>query len=588
MVDLGEVVVSANRTPTEAAKVGSTVSRLSGDEIRKQGQPILKESLGLLPGISLSQNGGLGTSSTFIMRGANQTYVKVLVDGMDISDPSSTQTQPAFEHLLSGGVERVEVLKGSQSTLYGGDAVAGVIDISNAAERGSGITHKFDADYGSFDTGAGTYALNAGFERGDFALRIGGVKSQNISAADENAGNTETDPYENLTISGTGSFDLNDFVTLFGSARHVNARTEFDNGFPVEDAINFYGTNEQAGGRIGATVTLLDGRLQNTVSFQHYQNERRFIDSFPGTFDGNRNKADAQTTFEFNDMITLMAGAAVDHTNAVSTNDFSRFDASAETIGGWGQIILSPVEQLTLTAGGRLDSHDQFGDFDTYRFTAAYDLEQTGTIIRGSAASGYRAPSLFELFSPDFGTPGLQPETSKSYDIGVEQRLLEDRLRLGATYFVLNTSDLIEFDFVTSTYRNVAGTTDRDGVELTASLAPVDWARFGPAYTYTHTETAGGERLARVPLHEVGASIDVTPIEKLNISITGKFVFDVFDSGERPLDDYVLVNARVGYQVRDNVELFARVQNLLDQEYQTVIGYGTPDLAVYGGVLAEF
>ena len=319
VVDLGNVVVSANRTPTEASKVGSTVSRLSSEDIRKQGQPVLKESLGLLPGISLVQNGGLGTSSSLFIRGANQTYVKVLVDGMDVSDPASTQTQATFEHILAGGVERVEVLKGSQSTLYGGNAVAGVVDISNSAVRGSGITHKFDASYGSFDTSAGTYALNAGFERGDFAIRIGGVNTQGISAADENAGNTETDPYENLTLSGTGSFDVNEFITVFGSARRVHARTEFDDGFPVRDAINFYGTNDQIGGRAGTTLTLLDGRLKHTVSFQHYENERRFVDSFPGTFDGQRNKADTQTTFELNEFMTLTGGADFEHTSASSS-----------------------------------------------------------------------------------------------------------------------------------------------------------------------------------------------------------------------------------------------------------------------------
>ena len=586
----GIVIYSANRTPTEASKVGSSVEVITEKELEARGQTYLKDYLETLPGVHFSQAGAPGGTSTISLRGATGGYVKVLIDGIDVSDPSSTVTSVQFEHLLVGDVARIEVLKGSQSTLYGGDAVGGVITIETKAARKLGFSQSGGAEYGAYNTWRGSYS--AGYlatDGSNIAFTVQGVNTDGFSAA---AVGREADGYRNLTFSGRGEYYLSPSAKIFFAARSMRARFEYD-GFPppffsLNDTRD-YGQTVQHAGRVGTEFKLMNGALTNTLAIQGTRIERDTLSD--GWFEGDRVKGEYKGVLRFNSAISMLAGADWEQTGAKTSNGLTR--NTADIGGAYAQLMLEPIAGLVLTAGGRIDDHSAFGAFNTHRLTAAYLVPGTETKFRASLGSGFRAPSLDELygsygFAPNYGNPDLRPEESDSWDAGIEQGFLGGRFKLGATYFNIDTENLITFNFACGApgalcLVNTPGVTKREGVELTAAARISSSITVTSGYTYTDTERPDGSRLAQVPRHSFSVGLDLRPMDKVQANIVARYVANSLSGGTK-LDDYWLVNAKIAYEFTPGVKAYVRAENLLDEKYQTVLGYGTPGISVFGGL----
>lgn len=597
----GIVIYSANRTPTDAAKVGSSVEVITEKELEARAQTYVKDYLETLPGVSFSQAGGPGGTSTISLRGTTGGYVKVLVDGIDVSDPSNTVTSAHFEHLLVGDIARIEVLKGSQSGLYGGDAVGGVITIETKAARKLGFSQSGGAEYGAYNTWRGAYTTGyLAADGSNISLSVQGVTTDGFSAA---AAGREDDGYKNLTFSGRGEYYLSPSAKIFFAARSMRARFEYDGfsdvppNFPPADANN-YGKVTQHAGRVGTEFKLLDGAFTNTMAIQGMRIERdRFEwDSSAGNFstgwfEGDRVKGEYKGILRLNESLSLLAGADWEQTGAKTDSTMGR--NTADVSGAYAQLMLEPIAGLVLTAGGRIDEHSAFGDFNTYRLTGAYLVPGTETKFRASKGTGFRAPSLDELygsysFAPTYGNPNLLPEESESWDAGIEQGFLNGRFKLGATYFEIDTLNLITFNGSTCfngglCVENVSGVTHRNGVELSAAAQISSGITMTTGYTYTDTEKADGTRLLRVPRHALAVGFDLKPMDKVEANILVRYVADTLDGTPSP-DDYWLVNAKIAYEFSPGLKAYVRAENLLDEKYQTVTGYGTPGLSVYGGI----
>lgn len=586
----GIVIYSANRTPTEAAKVGSSVEVITEKELEARAQTYVKDYLETLPGVHFSQAGGPGGTPTISLRGTTGGYVKVLVDGIDVSDPSNTVTSAHFEHLLVGDVARIEILKGSQSTLYGGDAVGGVITIETKTARKPGFSQSGGAEYGAYNTWRGAYT--AGYLAADgsnVSLTVQGVNSDGFSAA---AVGREDDGYRNLTFSGRGEYYVSPSAKVFFAARSTRARIDFDGGFPVNDTPD-WGRYVQHAGRAGTEFTLLNGAFTNTLAIQGMRIERDvFAGINSGWFEGERVKGEYKGVLRFNDMLSLLAGADWEQTGAKTNNTAGQ--NTADVSGAYAQLMLEPIAGLVLTAGGRMDEHSAFGSFNTHRLTAAYLVPNTETKFRGSYGTGFRAPSLDELygsysFAPDYGNPSLLPEESESWDAGIEQGFQNGRFKLGATYFEIDTLNLITFNgdtcFVPGgiCLENVSGISHRRGVELSAAARISPGITITAGYTYTDAERADGTRLVRVPRHALAVGFDLKPMDKVEANVNVRYVAGTLDGGGE-FDDYWLVNAKVAYEFSPGWKAYVRGENLLDEKYQTIAGYGTPGLSVYGGL----
>lgn len=610
-VYLGEIVVTPNRTLTDKNKVGSKVDVVSKEEIDKQSRLLLTDYLTLVPGVHVAMPGGTGQESSLSVRGADKKYVKTIFNGIDISDPTSTQVQTPYQNLLVGGVGQIEVLKGSQSTLYGSDAIAGVIGVSTLAGIEAGVHHEISGEAGSFGTWRGGYSLTGADDTGRAAFNIFGLSTKGISAAsvngfppvDLNPTGLEKDGFRDVNINFAGEKQINEYLSVFGSALYINARGDYDDAGnpPRDNEFNTFATRQRAA-RAGFNLDLLDGRLKNAFSFQASDIDRDLnSESTFGPFDGNfygvRTKADYQGSYEATDWLTLQYGGDYERQSAHTTDNYGTDTKADFTLGGvWGQAILNPFENLTLTAGIRHDEHSEFGGYSTYRLTGSYLFADTGTRIHSSFGTGYRAPSLFELYDSYTGNPDLRPEQSQSFDVGVEQSFLDGRLVADATYFLLNTDDLIDYDFATSRYVQIPGETKRSGVELSATWQATDWLDLGAGYTYTHTREPDGASRPRIPAHDIALLATVRPAERWTVTGVVHAVLDTTDRispsygtfEDVPLDDYVLVDAKISYSPTENTELYLRGENLLNQKYEVVKGYGTPGIAIFGGFKARF
>ncbi len=602
--DIGTIVVTPNRTPTEKSKVGSKVETVDEGKIARESKPLVTDYLTLMPGVSVSAPGGLGQETSLSARGADKKYVKTLFNGIDISDPTATQVQTSWEHLTAGGISGIEVLKGSQSTLYGSDAVAGVIGISTLGGIELGTHHDVTIEGGSRGTVRGGYRLTNATETGRFSLSLNGLTTDGISHADSRNGNTERDAYRNFTGNFAGEQQLNENVSVFASGLLIKADGEFDDsGNPPTDNLFNTGNTTQKAGRVGFNLDLLDGRFRNTFSAQIFDVDRDLhLVSMFGPFDANyrglRKKVDYQGAFEATDWATLQFGADSEWQSAKVTDNYGTDTSDAFSLTGvWAQAILEPVDNLTLTAGGRHDHHSVFGGYNTWRLTGAYLFPDFATKLHASVGTGYRAPSLYELYAP-FGTgnPALQPEQSFSFDVGVEQTLLDGRLVADLTYFQLDTDNLIDYSYASFSYVQLPGVTKRRGVEASLVWQAAPWLDLEAAYTFTRTKQPDGLERPRIPAHDIALSATVRPAEKWEITGTARAVLDTTDRispswgtfVDVDLDNYVLVDARVAYKWNEDTEFYMRGENLLNQKYQVVKGYGMPGIGVFAGVKARF
>lgn len=631
-LDIGEVVITPNRAPTDKAKTGSKVETVSKEEIDEQARPLIVDYLNQLPGIHVTSPGGPGTEASLSVRGLPRRYVKTLYNGIDISDPTSTQAQTSYQYLLADNVGSIEVLKGSQSTLYGSDAIAGVISISTLGGIEPGVKHLVGVEAGSNGTVRGAYGLRAANDKASLSFNVAGFHTDGISSA---ALGSEGDAFDLGNIDVNGEYRFSENFSVFGSALYIKGKAEYDNdryvipdtGEIVEPSDNFLNRNatEQAAARFGFNLDLLDGRMKNTASVQVFQLDRaiRSVDPLFGAFDadytGTRTKLDYQGSFEASTRLTLQYGADHEWQNAAATDNYGTdTDDGFELTGLWTQAILEPVDNLVLTAGLRHDSHSEFGEHLTYRGTASYLFDQTGTRLHSSVGTGFRAPSLYELFGPWVGNTALQPETSFSFDAGVEQTFLDGALVADVTFFMLDVDNLIIYDSPSGTYQQSDGTTKSRGVETSFTWKASSWLDLGANYTYTDAKEADGDRAIRIPEHAIGLQATVRPAEKWTISATAKIPLNALDTiivgseafagtcfppptfdpvgctqyravrGDVKLDDYVLINAKVAYKPTDNTEAYLRVENLLDQNYQVSPGFGTPGISAFAGFKAQF
>lgn len=596
---LEDIIISANRTETLAARTGSSVSVLTGVEVAATGEPFALAALGRLPGVTTQQNGSINSEPGFSVRGAGAQYVRVLVDGIDIADPTGTQIAPSLGGFLTGDTGRIEVLKGSQSALYGGQAVGGVINITAPRPERDGISHAVRLEGGSYGTANGSYALGYRGARADGTLTVSGLRTDGFSAAEEADGNSEADGYETARVSATGTFYATDTVSVFGTLSHQYERGEFDAfGGPGGDDPDAYFRTRTTGALAG--IAFAAAGIENRLSLSYIDIDRDSF-SFGSLFapKGDRTRVDYVGTTSVSETISLQFGADWSR----ERTRFDETDTSSIT-GLFAQATWAPVSPLTLTAALRQDEHSEFGGYTTGRATAAY-AASTATTLRGSIGTGFRAPSNYELFDPFSGNPDLEPETSLSWDLGVAHRFAGERGEVSAAIFHLEIDDLIEYvgaflppDFACTgpcQYIRVPGTSTADGFEFGASYAFTERWRVTGAYTYTDAETATGARRSRIPAHEISLGLAGQVTERVDLGVSGKLVADVVDTAVEPapdqydgVGDYTLVDARVGYRLTDAAEAYLRVENLFDEEYQTALGYGTSGRAVFAGVSARF
>lgn len=581
----GDLVVTATRVETESEKLGSAVTVITAEEIERKQARTVAEVLRDVPGLAVSNTGGKGRDTAIRIRGAEAHHTKVIVDGIDLSDPSRAQPSYDFGHLLAADIERVEVVRGPQSLLYGGDAVGGVINIVTRRGTGAPRVTAF-AETGSLRTHTGSAGVSGSADRVSYALTATHFQTDGIPAAAERDGNGERDPYWNQTVTGRVGARLTDIWGIEANGRLMRAQVDYDgwSGLRAVDDGDRMDQRERSG-RIATDLTVLDGRLTNVVAFSLTETERDIGKGKRRTsfYDGETREWEYQGTARLAPDHTLVFGA---ETRTESTRQSSISD-DVENAGYYADYQFSPLESLFVTAGGRLDDHQSYGTHKTWRGTAAYLVEATRTRLHGSYGTGFRAPSLFELYEPTYGNHALRPEESRGWDIGVEQTMLDGKAVVDVTWFDSRIQDMIQWS--ASGYDNIASTRAQ-GLETTArwQVAP-DW-RLNATHTYTESRNnRTGQVLARRPRHQGSLGVGWSPLDGLTADATLRAVGRQYDSAtSHHVGGFATVDLAVAYDVTDWARVFGRVENLADKQYEEVDTYGSPGRMGFVGVKATF
>jgi vitamin B12 transporter len=613
-----EVVVTATRLTTSLKEVASSVAVITAEEITKTGKLRILEILEDTIGLSSTQNGPPGAQATVFIRGANAEHTLVMIDGIEVNDPITPTRSFDMSLPIVENIDRIEILRGPQSPLYGSDAMGGIINIITRQEKG-----KPQFSLSGFGGTYGTYSGNAEVSGSTPTVRYSAAatlfRTDGFSAAStEYEGNTEPDGHRNLTLSGRFGFDLRANISLDFFTRWVDTETDLDTQG------GDYGDDPNSTQSYASSLLLgqfrglfLRNRWEQTLKVSHVDYLRTSnnpvdtlnpFSSDKSEFKSQLLKIDWQNNLYLHESNTLMFG--VEHQREQgeswyrSEGSFGPYESvfplqKTHNTGIYLQDQMKFKGRFFLTAGFRIDNHSQVQSSTTYRIAPAYVIESTGTKLKGTWGTGFKAPSLYQLYAPatswgPVGNENLKPEKSTGWDLGIEQNFLDNRLLLGFTYFSNRFANLIDYDF-TSGYININKASTKGG-EITCLARPLRTLSFLATYTRTEAKnTESDEYLLRRPKHKFTIRTDWKFLERANIHLSLIYIgeredFYWLDWTPTPvtLDSYTLLNMAASYDLIDSLQLFVRLDNILDSDYEQIKGYGTPGLSVFGGLRAHF
>ncbi len=610
-----EMVVTATRIPTPLAQVASSVTVVTGDEIERRQERTLADVLRDVPGLSVTQLGGVGQQASVFARGANSNETLVLIDGIEANDPSAPNGAFDFAHLLPANVDRIEIVRGPESMLYGSQAIGAVVNI--ITRKGGGPTR-------------GTSRIEGGSDStGDVAASVAGALGKAGFSAGATAYHTDGEPilaprvrtpgvapldagYSNLTGSARLGVPLGNWGETSLVARYVRALTDLDPNLTGADP-NARSRQSQYFSRLETRGHFLGGVWEPIAGLDYTRYDRIVTDAPDALsttasqdhYSGVRYKADLQNNFHMSDRQLVIVGmeARTELLDENTNDNFGGFIVTGQTGENvdsqayYLQDRYQATDRLTLTGGVRRDEHQTFGGVTTWRAAALYTMPETGTRLKVSYGTGFRAPALFELdgrtannFGGTFtGNPALQPETSRGWEAGFDQSVADDRLAFGATYFQNRIADLIVCDLTTCNNTALAHTR---GVEtyLEAKLAATLVLRL--ADTYTLAEDNLGNDLLRRPKHTATFDLTYRPARRVRLGFHGLFVGRRRDAGifGGTVEDsaYAVFGLTGAYDIDERVTLFARADNLFDRSYEVADGYRGFGRTVFAGVRAKF
>lgn len=595
-LDAHEIVVTATRSEQDRSQVGQAVTVLDQRTIDQRQLPAISDLLATTPGITVSRNGGPGQLTAVRIRGAEDGQTLVVIDGVRVNDPTSTSGAFDFGSLVTDNIERIEVLRGPASVPWGSQALGGVVNIVNA--RPGVIPHAtLRGEYGYKDQV--NLVGNASGTLGSVAASLGGgwYRDDGISAYKFG---TERDGYRHFAGNGRVEVGIGQGVSLDLRGYYANSKVGYD-GFPPP-TFSFADTNdhsktEQSVGYAGLNAEF--GALKNRVAFAINDINRDAFGSNPFGARGRVQRYEYQGDADLG-VARLVFGA--EHENVryfdVQANAAYRTHATS----GYAQGIVTPVDAVTLTGGLRIDDYKTYGTKVTGAANIAFNTGNT--TFRAAYAGGFKAPTLYQLYGP-YGTanegnvPALQPETADSVDLGVEQAFSHGRV--GVTLFGRNTRNQIDFADCFSTpalpgcaahpfgyYINLLKTRAR-GVETFVEYRPVEGLSLMANYTFNDAENrVTGATLLRRPKHSGNVSADWSNDRFSfggSVQVTSRSQdVDFVTFAPTTLGGYTLVGLRGSVRLGDRFEIFARVENLLDENYETVSGYGTLGRNAHAGV----
>jgi vitamin B12 transporter len=616
---LSEVVVTATKTKTQELEVGSSISVIDSTQIAQSNGADFLDLLKNQYGLSISQSGGPGQLAQMYMRGAAPDQVLVEIDGVKMNMPDDVNNSYDFSTIPLDNIQRIEILRGPQSTLYGSDAMAGVINI--ITKKGNGKTNYFlNLEGGSLNTYKGLFGINGSYENANYSLTLSKAKSRGISAADASfPGNTEPDGYDKYNISSRFGLNVNENVNLDFSAIFDKGNIDLDQfGGAYGDDPTYINKHEQGAYKAEANINGFNDKWEQKIGFSFMRNVRTYDydsslynpASSSSFYQGNSYEIDWQNNLKLipNHLVTFGIEANKQSMSATYLYNSSLYGTSASdflwqslnTISAYLQDQLNIANTSFTTGGIRYDKQSKFGSDLTFRITQAYLIKNTGTKIKATYGTGFKAPSLYDLYDPNYGNPNLKSERSAGWEVGFEQYLFDYNMLIGANYFDNNFSNLFGYD---NNYRTInINKAAANGIEVYWSANINNTFDIDANYTYTNakdkTPNETSTNLASIirrPKNKASLKLNYNFINQANISFDINYAGDSYDEDfsfypaeEIKLSNYTLIDLSASYNLTNYLKIYGIVKNITNKKYEEVYGYGTPGRTGYLGIKLNF
>lgn len=582
VIELEDIVVFGGLLPTNLETTGATIDVADSVDIQREGLAATA-ALDALPGVAVSANGGLGGAATVRIRGLSGPYVGVRIDGIDVTDPSGPQTAFNFGRLTTGSLDRMAVVKGTQSAVYGSEAIAGVVEVESWRPDVAGMSGTAQVEFGSFETRAANLSFGYLDDQAEIAVSVGRVTSEGFSARDTD---TEDDGFEQTSVSLFAAYQVSHAIRLGVNGFWSEGTAEYD-----QSATDPRGEIDETRRGLRVFGEVETGAWTHELSFSRYEINRFDDVGFTSDFLGERDTIAYLANGELSSGVSLAFGA--DWTEERAALDGDAYDASNSAV--FAEAKFNPTSAIELSLTVRYDEYSDFDGQVSGRAALSYQINEA-TLVRASIGTGYRAPSLYERFGPYAGSTPLDPEESLSFDLGIEHGY-GDRGTVKATLFWAEIDNLIGFGSgpnclpsqAFGCYIQTDGTTETRGLEISGSYAITDRVRLSGAYTLTDT-TNDGDRVVRVPRHDLSLALEADVTDRLQIGINMTRVADTLDGFGTltPLDDYTVWDVSARYAITDTASLYGAIDNVGDVSYQTVRGFNAPERTIRFGVETSF
>ena len=603
---LDQITVSANRVFTPVNETGAIVDVIYEEIIQNKKATFLTQILSTTPGISVSQNGPVGSTTEIKIRGYGSKYIKVYYDGIDIADVTGVEVKPYIVGIPSNNLKKIEILQGSQSALYGSEAVGGVLFLETKDLKEKNDS-SINIQYGSYNTKSLSISTGYQIEGSKLGLRFSNTESDGYSALETGKEGAENDGYFNREISIKTLTDFNNGASFSLNLLNTFNKGDYD-GF-MGDAENYY--YEQLNQGLGAKLSIKGKNSDQKFGLNFYKTDRTQFSPFASTeYYGNRGSIDYQILQNFNFGRGIFGLAA--ETNTVEIN---KTDKVVNNYASFISLLTKPINNATLDTTIRLDDHSVFGQKITGRITGTYQPNKD-LVIKVGSGTGFRAPSLDEMygqynvndpsnfradsngdFTVLYGNPLLKPENSTSMDAGFSYRINKFNAVLSGSIFNIKIDNAISWDpedptdWYDGKYNQLGSKSERKGFDLRLNTSINSNSKFGISYANTTDEN--GNSVSNIPKQVINVSLFSKVTDKLSINGELQSVSELTGvksdgSGVVPLKDYNLLNAKLSYLLNGNSKIYLNGENLLDETYETSSGYGTAKRSFYLGYERQF
>lgn len=583
---MDELIVQSTRIETPLSLMSSSVEIITEEQLKQSGVPFVSEALEQLSGIQVTRDGGAGQSTSIYLRGAKPQHTLVLIDGVRMNGQLDLNGYD-LANLEVNNIEKIEVLKGPQSALYGSDAMAGVINIITKSERGP-IKGSITTEIGSYESRRTVATAGGGTDVFYFSLAASIFDQKGFSASKNN---TDRDGLLNKTFSANIGGKIKTGTEWKAVVRHLQANAEYDQFSPT-DAYE----KEQLNSRVHFSQQALNDQLTFNASISYLALERFQAST---QFDSETLSSDVNILAQHALANGLFGIDTSEDTYKVTGSE--QIEGDLNNVGIYSILNIHPITPLNLTLSGRRDNHSRFGNKTTSQVAANYQLLDNSTILRGAYGTGFKAPNSYHLSYNN----QLQPEESWGWEVGIDQPLL-DTLMLNITYFKKEYANFIDWrdvnqdtDYSSSagpgdtyylndkddTYANYADANTK-GMEVTINIYPADSIQVDLGYTRLNNSSSDSSFTRKRPKHKVNASLNYQANEKWNFSTYAAYLSRRQDT--TLLKAYTIVNVSARYAASEKLEFFGRVENATDTNYEVVSNYNTPGLSFYGGMRVQF